>query len=191
MMKPRLITALFMFISSYFPLVPILIVKDLNASTGRPDHPQLAVALIAVMSIACTVVIVAARSFKSGLETEITKVSNKSADMFTYTIPYMISFYNFNLSDWKTLTCLSIFMCTMFLLTYKTNNFLVNPILALEGYGLYDCQLKSKSKQEWQGLVLSSEPLKVGDSPKLEQISAFLYLVTSPIEKEDDDAHSG
>jgi hypothetical protein len=190
-MKPRIITAALMFISSYFPLVPIFIVKDLNASTARPDHPRLAVILIAVMSFACIVVIIAARSFKSGVETKVTKVSNKSADMFTYTIPYMISFYNFNLGDWKTLTCLSIFMCTMFLLSYKTNNFLVNPVLALEGYGLYDCQLKSKRGPEWQGLVLSRESVRVGDSPKLEQISPFLYLVTSPIEKEDNDAHSG
>lgn len=180
-----------MFISSYFPLVPIFIVKDLNASTGRPDHPRLAVILIAVMSIACIVVIVAARSFKGGVKTEIARVSNKSADMFTYTIPYMISFYNFNLGDWKTLTCLSIFMSTMFLLSYKTNNFLVNPVLALAGYGLYDCQLKSESGLEWQSLVLSSEPLKVGDRPKLEQISAFLYLVTSQIGKEDNDGRSG
>jgi hypothetical protein len=188
-MKPRIIPAVLMFISSYFPLVPIFIVKDLNAFSARPDHPRVAVTLIAVMSIACLVVIIAARSIKTGIETDLTKVSNKSADMFTYTIPYMISFYNFNLGDWKTLTCLSIFMSTMFVLSYKTNNFLVNPVLALAGYGLYDCQFKS-GELEWQGLALSRKALRVGDRPRVERISPFLYLVTSPIEKEDNDGHA-
>lgn len=187
-MKPRIFIAALMFLSGYFPLVPILIVKDFNASVFRPGHPRIAVTLIVLMALACGSIILAARSIKGGLPTELTKVTNKSADMFTYTIPYMISFYNFNLGDWKTLTCLAIFMSIMFLLCFKTNNFLINPVLALASYGLYDCEFKSRDTK-WQGLLLSKIPPKVGDSPRVERISPFLYLDTSPIEKEEDNAH--
>jgi len=173
-----------MFVSSYFPLVLIFIIKDFNTTSMRPSHPRIAIAIAGVMIIACAAVVVAARSIKTGLPTELLKVSNKSADMFTYTIPYMISFYNFTLGDWKTLACLVVFMSIMFMLCYKTNNFLVNPVLALADYGLYDCEFKS-GDTKWQGLALSRAVLKVGDHPKVEQISQFLYLVTSPVEKEE------
>ena len=176
-MTPRIVPALLMFVSSYFPLVFIFIVKDLNVSSGFPAHPRLAVVLLAITALACMVVILGVRSIKSGLNTELVKVSNKSGDMFSYTIPYMISFYNFNLGDWKTLTCLFIFMSIMFLLSYKTYSFLTNPVLALAGYGLYDCQFRS-GNVEWQGLALSRKVLRVGYRPKIEEISAFLYLVT-------------
>lgn len=182
-MKPRLIPALLMFLSSYFPLVIIFVVKDLDASSCLPAHPRLALALGVIEALACAVVLLAVRSIKTGVETELTKVSNKSADMFSYTIPYMISFYNFNLGDWKTLTCLLIFMSIMFLLSYKTNSFLTNPVLALAGYGLYDCQFKS-GKAEWQALALSRQVLRVGDHPRVEQVSQFLYLVIFPTTKE-------
>jgi len=183
-MKPRIIIALLMFISSYFPLVLIFLVKDLDTYSFLPSHPRLAAALVIVEAVACATVLLAAGSIKTGLETELTKVSNKSADLFSYTIPYMISFYNFNLGDWKTLICLSIFMSIMFLLVHKTNTLFVNPVLALRGYGLYDCQFRS-GKAEWQGLALSREVLRVGDRPKIERISQFLYLATFETQKED------
>jgi hypothetical protein len=181
LMKPRIFAALLMFMSSYFPLVLIFVVKDLDVYSGLPTHPRIAVCLVVIEAIACAVVLLVVRSIKTGIETELTKVSNKSAEMFTYTIPYMISFYNFNLGDWKTLVCLLIFMTIMFVLSYKTNTFLINPVLALSGYGLYDCQFKSTNKEkpeEWQGLALSRDVLRVGDRPNIEQISQFLYLVT-------------
>lgn len=183
-MKPRIIPALLIFLSSYFPLVLIFVVKDLDACSFLPSHPRLAATLFVAEAVACAIVLLAACSIKTGLETELTKVSNKSADLFSYTIPYMISFYNFNLGDWKTLTCLSIFMSIMFLLVYKTNTLFVNPVLALRGYGLYDCQFRS-GKAEWQGLALSRQVLRVGDRPRVEQISQFLYLVTSATPKEE------
>lgn len=185
-MKPRIVPALLIFLSSYFPLVLIFVVKDLDVSF-RPSHPRLAAALVVMEVVACLVVLLGVHSIKTGVKTELTKVSNKSADMFTYTIPYMISFYNFNLGDWKTLICLLIFMAIMFLLSYKTNTFLINPVLALANYGLYDCQFKS-GKVEWQGLALSRNALRVGDRPKLEQISPFLYLVTF-LESHEEETH--
>lgn len=183
-MKPRIVPALLMFLSSYFPLVLIFVVKDLDGSSFLPSHLRLAIAMVLIEILACAVVLLVVRSIKPGVSTELTKVSNKSGDLFSYTIPYMISFYNFNLGDWKTLTCLLIFMSIMFLLSYKTNNFLTNPVLAFAGYGLYDCQFKS-GKAEWQALALSRQVLRVGDHPRIEQVSPFLYLVVCPTTKEE------
>jgi len=172
-----------MFISSYFPLALIFVIKDLNDITRWPQHPISSSIIIATTLISCAVVLVAASKIESGLSVKIVKVSNKSGDMFTYTIPYMISFYNFNLGDWKTLLCLFVFMSLMFALAYRTQNVFINPILALAGYGLYDCQFIDGSR-EMQGLLISKREFQIGDTCIIERISNFLYFVIDVQPKE-------
>lgn len=177
-MKLRFIPSLLMFISSYFPLALIFIIKDLDDATFLPSHPATAAIIASVTLLACVVVIVAARKIDSGLPVKVTKVANKSGDMFTYTIPYMISFYNFNLGDWKTLLSLFVFMALMFALAYRTQNVFINPVLALAGYGLYDCQFKD-GKRDIQGLLISRHEFQLGDTCIVEQLSNHLYFVSS------------
>jgi len=182
-MKLRFLPSLLMFISSYFPLALIFIIKDLDETTFLPKHPITAAIVAAVALLACVVVLVAARKIESGVPVKVTKVANKSGDMFTYTIPYMISFYNFNLGDWKTLLCLFVFMSLMFALAYRTQNVFVNPVLALAGYGLYDCQFKDGNR-DVQGLLVSKYEFQLGDTCVVERLSGFLYFVSNVQTKE-------
>lgn len=182
-MKLKFIPALLMFISSYFPLALIFIVKDLDDATFFPKHPITAAIIAVVALLACVVVLVAANRIESGVPVRVTRVSNKSGDMFTYTIPYMISFYNFNLGDWKTLASLLVFMTLMFALAYRTQNVFINPVLALAGYGLYDCQFKDGNR-EVQGLLVSKHEFQLGDICVVERLSNFLYFVSSVQSKE-------
>ena len=177
-MKLRFLSSLLMFISSYFPLALIFIIKDLEDTTFLPKHPTTAAIVAAVALLACVVVLVAANKIESGVPVKVTKVANKSGDMFTYTIPYMISFYNFNLGDWKTLLSLFVFMSLMFALAYRTQNVFINPILALAGYGLYDCQFKDGDR-EVQGLLISKHEFQLGDTCIVERLSGFLYFVSN------------
>lgn len=183
-MKLRFIPSLLVFLSSYSPLALIVVIKDLNDVTMIPNHLVTAITILMIALLSCVVVRAAAQKIQGGVPVKITKVSNKSGDMFTYTIPYMISFYNFNLGDWKTLLCLSVFMALMFALSYKTQNVFVNPILALAGYGLYDCQFKDGGK-EMQGLLLSKIDFQVGDTCLVERLSNFLYFVSLVQSKRD------
>ncbi len=182
-MKLKITPALLIFISSYFPLALIFIVKDLNETTFLPLHPITASIIGAIALFACAVVLVAANKIEGGVPVRLTKVSNKSGDMFTYTIPYMISFYNFNLGDWKTLVSLFVFMSLMFALAYRTQNVFINPVLALAGYGLYDCQFKD-GVREIQGLLISKYEFQLGDTCIVERLSNFLYFVSSVQSKE-------
>jgi len=185
--KLKFIPSLLIFISSYFPLALIFLIKDLDASSYYPQHPLIAAAIAILTLIACLSVLVAARSITGGVPVKMIKMSNKSGDMFTYTIPYMVSFYNFTLGDWKTLLSLLVFMILMFALTYRTQNLLVNPVLALAGYGLYDCQFKDGASDN-QGFILSKVEFRVGDTCVIERLSAFLYFVTKiiPVESNHD-----
>ena len=176
-MKMRLLPSMLVFLSSYFPLALIFIIKDLDSSSFLPQHLLVAIAVASLFLGSCIFVIVAARTIKGGLRVTLLKVSGKSGEMFTYTIPYMISFYNFNLGDWKTLSCLAVFMLIMFLLSYKTQSILVNPVLALAGYGLYECQFKDGNIEK-QGLLISKWPLQSDGTYIIEKLSHFLYFVT-------------
>lgn len=177
-----------MFISSYFPLALIFIIKDLDDATFLPKHPLTAAVIVVLFAGACAVVLRAARAIDSGVPVRILKVSNKSGDMFTYTIPYMISFYNFNLGDWKTLLSLFVFMSLMFALSYRTQNVFINPVLALAGYGLYDCQFRDGSR-DVQGLLVSKREFEVGDTCIVERLSSFLYFVSEIQPKGDKNGH--
>jgi hypothetical protein len=176
-MRLRFIASLLVFMSAYSPLALIVVIKDLNEATMIPNHLVTAISILLIALFSCLVVRIAAQKIQGGVAVKITKASNKSGDMFTYTIPYMISFYNFNLGDWKTLLCLAVFMMLMFALSYKTQNVFVNPVLALAGYGLYDCQFKDGGK-EMQGLLLSKIDFQVGDTCLVERLSNFLYFVS-------------
>lgn len=167
-----------MFVSSYFPLALIFIIKDLDDVTLLPRHPITAATIAVLVMIACAVVLRAARKIDSGVPVKIMKVSSRSGDMFTYTIPYMISFYNFNLGDWKTLLSLFVFMSLMFALSYRTQHVFINPVLALARYGLYDCQFKDCDR-EVQGLLISRHDFQLGDTCIVERLSNFLYFVSS------------
>lgn len=176
-MKVRFFISLLMFLSAYFPLALIFIIKDMDAQTWLPSHPRTAAAVAVVAVLSCVIVLWVAAKISGGLPVRVTRVSNKSGDMFTYTIPYMVSFYNFNFGDWKTLFSLFVFMALMFALAYRTQNVFVNPVLALAGYGLYDCQFVD-GKRDVQGLMLSRRIFHPGDTCIVKQLSAFLYFVT-------------
>lgn len=176
-MKVKFIPSLLIFLSSYFPLALIFIIKDLDPHTWLPAHRMAAAIVVAVAGLSCVIVLFVANKIQGGLPVRITKVSNKSGDMFTYTIPYMISFYNFNLGDWKTLLSLLVFMTLMFALAYRTQNIFVNPVLALAGFGLYDCQFKDGAR-EVQGLLVSKHEFQIGDTCIVQRLSNFLYFVT-------------
>lgn len=176
-MQLHFLSALAIFISGYAPLGVILIVKDLNEVTFWPEHPARVVTLFVLLVISAIFTLSAASNIKQGVPVKINRVSNKSGDMFTYTIPYMISFYKFDLGDWKLLVCLFIFLAMMFVLSYRTQNVFVNPVLALAGYGLYDCQFK-EGTQEKQGLLLSKDHFQVGDYCAIKRLSNLMYFVT-------------
>lgn len=181
-MKLKFLPALLMFVSSYFPLVLIFVIKDWDDRSMRPAHPETAAAILLVALAAVAVVLVAARKIEGGISVHITRMSNKSGDMFTYTIPYMISFYNFNFGDWKTIASLFVFMSLMFALSYRTQFVFINPVLALARYSLFECQFKDGAR-EVSGLLISRHTFQINETCIIQQLSSYLYFVTGVQEK--------
>lgn len=173
--------SLLLFMSAYAPLLLILVIKDYDPRKFHwlPQHPWLSAVILLVAIGSCIAVLHAVRDIRNGLTVEVIKASNKSGEMFGYTIPYMLAFLRIDLGDWQTLLSLFIFLAMLFVVAYRTQTVFVNPVLALAGYMLIDCTFK-RGVTETQALVITKAPLKIGESYVIERMSHYLYIVAHP-----------
>lgn len=171
--------SLLLFLSAYSPLLLILIVKDYDPHpTWLPRNPELSGMLLFLAVFSSIAILLSMREIKGGLPVLVTKASNKSGDMFGYTIPYMLSFLRVDLGDWQTIVSLLIFLAILFVMAYRTQTVFVNPILALAGYMLIDCTFKRGDK-EIQAMVVTRTPLSIGKSYQMERLSHYLYVASA------------
>lgn len=177
-LRVRFGASLLIFVSGYAPLLLILAVKDLQlvCRVPTPQHPWMFGILIVLAIVSSLMVLTAVKSIRSGLVVEVTKASNKSGEMFGYTIPYVLSFVRIDLGEWQTLVSLAIFLAMMFAVAYRTQTVFVNPILAVAGYMLIDCTFK-RVATETQAMVVTRVPIKIGASYTFERLSHYLYVV--------------
>lgn len=155
----------------------ILIIKDYDATNPvlLPQNPLSSGILLLIAAFSSLAVLHSVREIDGGLTVTVTKASNKSGDMFGYTIPYMLSFMKVDMGDWQVMVSLALFLAILFIMAYRTQTVFVNPILALAGYMLIDCTFKRGDK-ELQAMVVTRQPLAVGDTCRMERLSHYLYV---------------
>ena len=179
--------SLVLFLSAYSPLMLILIIKDYDTTSPGllPQNPGFSGVLLFVAVCSSLAVLRSVREIDGGLTVTVTKASNKSGDMFGYTIPYMLSFMKVDLGDWQVIASLALFLSILFIMAYRTQTVFVNPILALSGYLLIDCTFKRGDK-EIQAMVVTRQPLAVGDTCRMERLSHYLYVAVKNNDNQDE-----
>jgi hypothetical protein len=171
---------LMLFLSAYSPLMFIFIVKDVDLNQHfLLRSPIFSGALLFIAVVSTVITLFTARNVSAGLPVIVTKVSNRSGDMFGYTIPYMLSFIRVDFSEWQIIVSLAVFFAVLFIVAYRTQTVFINPILAIAGYLLIDCTFKRDSK-EYQAMVVTRTPIDVGDKLRLERLSHYLYINARP-----------
>lgn len=160
-MKPKLLTAILLFISAYSPLFLILAVKDFDFNcTYQFNHPIgisviLGISLLSVILLFATI-----SSIKRGnMPVTVKLVKNRSVDLINYTIPYIVSFFGFDLSKVEDIISLGIFLLLLLLLTIKSKSVFMNPILLFAGYNLYDLEYEFDRKSA-STIVISKHEMK-------------------------------
>lgn len=177
-MKPKLLTAILLFISAYSPLFLILAVKDFDFNyTYHFKHSiaiytMLGIALLSVILLFVTV----ASTKRGNMPVTVKSVKNRSVDLINYTIPYIVSFFGFDLSKIEDVISLSIFLLLMLLLTIKSKSVFMNPILLLAGYNLYDLEYEFDGKT-CSTIVISKEEMYTGERFYIRSLTRFLYIV--------------
>mgnify|MGYP000064516345 CR=1 FL=1 len=177
-MKPRLFITVLIFVSAYSPLALIMLIKDYNLKTWQPNTPWVSVSAFIISLLAILALLKAMRDIRGGDAVTVTKVSNKSGELVNYTIPYIASFFGFDLSNIQELASLGVFMLMMYLLSVRTENIFINPILSLAGYSLFDVTYQIANGQSKQAIFLSKFDVRNEEMYTIRRLSRFLFFVT-------------
>lgn len=187
-MKPKIFTAVLLFISAYSPLFLILAVKDFDfKTTHQLNHPLPVYIMLGIAVLSVILLFVTVATIKRGnMCVEVVSVKNRSVDLINYTIPYMLSFFGIDLSKPADIISISIFLLIMLLLTITSKSVFINPILALANYGLYDLEYKYDNKN-FSTVIICKHELHTGDYYYIRSLTRFLYFVAEQ-KKQDENA---
>lgn len=185
-MKPKLLTAILLFISAYSPLFLILAVKDFDFyESYRFAHPIGIGILLSLSILSVILLFITVKKIKRGsMIVTVKAVRNRSIDLINYTIPYIVSFFGFNLSKIEDVLALTIFLSLLLLMTLKSKSVFMNPILLIAGYNLYDLDYEYDGKTH-STIVISKFDMKTNERYYIRSLTRFLYFVA---EKETDNA---
>jgi hypothetical protein len=179
-LRLRPMVSLVLFLSAYSPLMLILVVKNVDLSQRFfLKSPTFSVILLFITAFSTILTLLAVKNVSAGLPVVVTKAANKSGDMFGYTIPYMLSFVRVEFGDWQVIVSLVMFLAVLFIMAYRTQTVFINPVLAIAGYLLIDCTFKRDGKES-QAMVVTRQPIDVGDNIRLERLSHYLYINSRP-----------
>lgn len=178
-MKPKLLTAILLFISAYAPLFLILAAKDFDFTiTYKFKHTAPIYILLGSSSVSICLLFYTVKSIKRGnMPVKIKSIKSRSVDLINYTIPYIVSFFGFDISKIEDVVSLAIFLSLMLLLTIKSKSVFLNPILLLAGYNLYDLEYEFDGKTN-STIVLSKHDMRQGEVFYIRSLTRFLYFVT-------------
>lgn len=178
-MKPKIFTAILLFMSAYSPLFLILAIKDFDFEQNiNFKHPISIYTLLGITIISVILLFLTVRKINKGnMPITIKSVKNRSIDLINYTIPYIVSFFGFDLSKTEDIISLFIFLLLMLLLTIKSKSVFMNPILLLAGYNLYDLDYEFDGKL-YSTIVISKYDMRANETYYIRSLTRFLYFIT-------------
>lgn len=177
-MNPRLWLALIIFLSAYAPLALLFAIRDFDIDIKWFSHPRFVCVSFAVAFVSVLFLFKAMSSVKGQFPVTVSRVSLRSSDLMNYSIPYLISFVSVDFGKVQDVLALLLFMTLLFLLTLKTQSIFINPVLAFQGWGLYEVEFE-ESGQIKAGVFLSKIELKPGGRYEMDRISQFLYAAVN------------
>lgn len=154
-MAPSLWVEVLIFLSAYYPLYLILLIRDISDETSGLQFGFLswgvqvswyALVLFFLSSFASLYVARLIRSLlihqEGGTSIKIHEVSQVRGDMLNYTLPFLIGLFAFNYENIQTIISLLVFLIFIFSFVHKEQISLLNPLFLLMGIRLYEIKYK-------------------------------------------------
>jgi len=162
-MQFRLLSGFIIFIGSYLPLALILAVQDIPVSWWRSSfcnfsniedclfnpfsNPRLSIAFIIVTCISVVVSNVSLKKIAFPFEGEVKSSKTIPNDIINYVFPYVVSFMGISYDTPEKLLGFSVFLIWMFAITYKSGQIIMNPLLLMFGWKLYEAKIKINGQE--------------------------------------------
>lgn len=142
------------FVSSYFPLFLILLIKDIKpiseiniacSNFFRYDtyllHPAWSYGLFAVSAFCVGLLLIFRKVFFSpervGQNIVIKSCEPIHGDMLNFTIPFLVGLIGVSYKSWQEIMAFMVFLSFMFLFLKKDGSLMLNPMFLLFGFKLY------------------------------------------------------
>lgn len=186
-MQFRVLSAFIIFIGSYLPLALILAVQDIPMSWWEKDfcdfsdvnqclfnpfeNPYLSILFIAATCISVVVSNVSLRKISFPFDAKIESSKTIPNDIINYVFPYVVSFMGISYEAPEKLLGFAVFLLWMFAITYKSGQIIMNPLLLMFGWNLYEANI-SINGQSRNVRILKKGNL-VPDNYKVQTIQDF------------------
>jgi len=197
-MQFRLGPAAIVFLGSYLPLSVILLAQNLDyAALDRRfcgklweptcelplRNPGFAIGIFLVCLACFLATLIVLGMVKPKHEITLVEVKYIPADLMNYTLPYVVSFMNIDYQDMSKFVGLLIFLGWMFWITYKSGQTLLNPLLIVFGWRLYELKYHfAGDRQERTSRALSKGPIDSGETHHHANITDILVIKPPPTE---------
>lgn len=175
-MQFRFIPALLVFLGSYFPLALILALQDISESTWGAgictnwkscqlpsfNNPwlTLSILVITVLCLSLTFIILGKVRYKYPVK--IIEAKPIPNEIISYSFPYIVSFMGFDYGSMGKVAGFAVFLTWLFIITFKAGQVILNPILLIFGWNLYEAKLLVNGEPRI-ARVLSKSNLIPGD----------------------------
>ena len=153
----RFFVAIVVFFGSYLPLSFILLAQDFRYDLlarkfcwpfcsfctdcvipFRNPHFSL---IVLVLCMACFLITLAVlTTTQPKIEICVSKAKHIPAELIGYSLPYVVSFMNLEYQDSGKFIGLIIFLAWMFIIHYRSGQIILNPLLIVFGWRLYEIQ---------------------------------------------------
>lgn len=158
-MQFRLLSAFLIFLGSYFPLAIILAIQDIPKEWwARPicsaallasrdcsfipfDNSLLSLLFLGLTSMAVILASQSLQRIRYPFSVHVQQPKAIPNEIINYTFPYVVSFMGISYSDPQKLLGFGVFLLWMFAITYKSGQILMNPLLIVFNWRLYEATI--------------------------------------------------
>jgi hypothetical protein len=191
-MQFQLLPGFLIFFGSYLPLAIILAIQDIprtwwslpictpagfRAGTCQfnPfENPTLSIAFMALTAVALFLAGASLMRISYPFVVSVKRLKSTPNEIINYTFPYVVSFMGITYGDPQKLLGFGVFLLWMFAITQKSGQILMNPLLLIFGWRLYEATIVINNVEK-EIRVLKHGLLELGPQ-KAQTVQEFYIL---------------
>ena len=173
-MQFRTIPALLVFLGSYFPLAIILALQDVSpetwnapicsdisfksCSTPQLEHPILSLTMIFLSGACLALTFLILDRIRYRYPIDVIESKSIPNELISYSFPYIVSFMGVDYGSSGKIAGLVAFLLWLFLITYRAGQIIMNPILLIFGWNLYEAKIRIQKQERIVKILSKAAP---------------------------------
>ncbi|WP_165323546.1 hypothetical protein [Rhizorhabdus phycosphaerae] len=191
-MRLRFYAAIIVFLGSYLPLSVILLVQNVRFDLwGTPfcdrfslsgceiplREPAISLSFLLVCLLCFAFTLIVVRAIRVQKKISVSEVKHIPADLMNYVLPYVVSFMGIDYSDVGKFAGFIVFLIWIFIITYRSERIVMNPVLVVFGWKLFEIKYSNPGGQVVStAMALSNIELNVGTTYKTNAIQDVIIV---------------